>query len=261
MTNDLVLYLGVDHREQDALRVAEYSARMHASRALPIRQLDHLDLRRRNWFTRPWRIDETGQMWDERDGRPFSVQFSHSRFLTPLLAKQEGFEGWALFVDSDWLFLDDLYKILEEADSSKTVLVVPHEYAPTSTIKMDGVSQSRYQRKLWSALMLWNLNSKKLPTFEMVNEAEGSYLHRFDWLDDSDIGFVSESFHWIADASPTTAAGKYAEQVHKPLPINAVHFTSGIPTMAHRQATPFDTLWHSYHKSAQQEFADNLPNG
>ena len=242
MTN-LTYFIGVDHREPEALHVAESSARAYASKPLPIRHLEHLDLRRRNWFDRPWRIDETGQMWDERDGKPFSVQFSHSRFLTPLLAKQEGLEGWALFTDCDWLWLADPHKILEEVDPSKTVMVVPHEDEPTATVKMDNQIQSRYRRKLWSALMLWNLSSKKLPTVEMVNQADGGYLHRFEWLRDEDIGYLSESWHWIADASPTTVAGKYAETIHRPLPINAVHFTSGVPGMPDRQPTPFDDFY------------------
>jgi hypothetical protein len=244
MTN-FAYYIGVDHREPEALRVTESSARAYASKPLTIRHLEHMDLRRRQFFDRPWRICEDGTYLDERDGRPFSVQFSHSRFLTPLVALADGVTDWALFSDCDFLLLDDIWKILDEADPTKTVLVVPHNFNPTSTVKMDGQRQSRYNRKMWSALMLWNLKSKKLPTFEMVNSAPGSYLHGFQWLNDSDIGFLSEAWHWIPNYSPTTFDAIRAEEAYRPVPINAVHFTYGppLPGMVDREPTPFDEFW------------------
>jgi hypothetical protein len=243
--SNLTYYIGVDHREPDALRVCEASARAYASKPLEIGYLEHLNLRRRQMFDRPWRIAEDGCYWDERDGKPFSVQFSHTRFLAPLVALDEGREGWALFTDCDWFWLDDIHKIMKEADPSKTVMVVPHNFQPEATVKMDGQPQARYQRKLWSALVLWNLSSKKLPTLEMVNQASGNYLHRFGWLDDKDIGFLSESWHWLPNYSPTTDDGRKAEALNKPLPINAVHFTFGPPVeeMTDREATPFDKMW------------------
>ena len=243
--SNLVYYIGVDHREPEATAVTAASARAYASKPIEIGYLEHLDLRRRQFFDRPWRVCEDGTYLDERDGKPFSVQFSHTRFLTPLVARDEGHDGWALFTDCDWLWLDDIHKIMAEADPSKTVMVVPHNFQPTTTVKMDNQPQARYQRKLWSALMLWNLNSNKLPTMEMVNYADGSFLHGFRWLDNSDIGFLSESWHWVPNYSPTTEAGLAAEADNRVLPINAVHFTYGppVPGMTHREPTPFDQFW------------------
>jgi len=248
-------YIGVDHREPEALRVAESSVQAYASKPINIRHIEHMDLRRRQLFDRPWRICEDGSYLDERDGRPFSVQFSHSRFLTPIVAKQDGFTDWALFTDCDWLWLDDIYKLFREADPSKTVMVVPHRFDPQGTVKMDGQIQSRYNRKLWSALMLWNLKSDKLPTVEMVNMASGNRLHTFEWLQDSDIGFLSESWHWVPNYSPTTAAGQKAEEDNRHLPINAIHFTYGPPTpgMIHREPTPFDEFWTNEYRGAYND--------
>lgn len=254
---NLTYYIGVDHREPDALRVTEASARAYSSKPLEVGYLEHLDLRRRQLFDRPWRIAEDGTYWDDRDGRPFSVQFSHTRFLTPLVALDEGHSGWALFTDCDWLWLDDIQKIMKEADPSKTVMVVPHNFQPEAPVKMDGQPQSLYQRKLWSALMLWNLSSKKLPTIEMVNQASGNYLHRFGWLEDKDIGFLSESWHWVPNYSPTTDKGRETEALNKPIAINAVHFTFGppVPDMIHREYTPFDGMWrHELITSTRNRF-------
>lgn len=262
MTN-LVYYVGVDHREPDALAVTEFSARAYASKPLPIGRLEHNELRQRQLFDRPWRIDESGGYWDERDGKPFSVQFSHTRFLTPIVAKSDGHEDWALFSDSDWLHLADPYLVLNNLDETKTVYVVPHNFQPTAITKMDGRPQATYQRKLWSAFMLWNLKSKKLPTVEMVNAASGNYLHRFGWLDDTDIGFLSEAFHWVPNHSPTTDIAKTNLLNNLHTPINAVHFTFGPPVedMVNREVTAFDSLWRSHLKSALQEKADMASSG
>jgi hypothetical protein len=246
----LTYYIGVDHREPDATKVAEQSALAYASRPLQIKYLEHLQLRRNGWFDRPWRIDETGVMWDERDGKPFSTQFAHSRFLTPLLAQNDGRRGWALFTDADMMWLDDPFKMLKEADPNKTVMVVPHRYAPEAKIKMDGQPQSVYGRKLWSAVMLWNLERPRyFPTVEQVNHADGGQLHKFAWMPDSEIGFLSESWQWVPNTSPTTEAAKQREAEGRGCPINLVHFTAGIPGMADREPTGFDEIWTNELKS------------
>jgi len=243
----LPYYIGVDHREPDALAVTQHSALAFASRPISIEHLEHINLRRRQLFDRPWRIDESGGYWDERDGRPFSVQFSHSRFLTPVVAKADGYEDWALFTDCDWLWLNDPWKIMDEADPSKTVMIVPHNFDPKGTTKMDGRPQATYNRKLWSALMLWNLRSPKLPTVEMVNNASGNSLHTFSWLDDSDIGFLSESWHWVPNYSPTTDVSRELMERNQLPPIHAVHFTYGPPdaAMVNREKTAFDEFWRN----------------
>lgn len=244
--SNLAYYIGVDHREPDAVKVAESSARHFASSKLHIGHLEHLDLRRRQLFRRPWRIAEDGTYYDELDGKPFSVQFSHTRFLTPLVAKAEGHHGWALFTDCDWLWLENIEDMLREADDTKTVMVVPHRFEVTKSVKMDGQPQSAYNRKLWSALMLWNLNSPKLPTIDMVNMASGRYLHQFQWLDDKDIGFLSEKWHWVPNYSPTTEAAQIESSATPDgMPISGIHFTYGPPVagMTNRETTYFDSLW------------------
>lgn len=243
----LPYYIGHDHRLYEATFVAAESATaLSPAESLDIYLLEHLDLRRRHYFNRPWRIDESGQYWDERDGKPFSVQFSHSRFLTPILARDAGYREWALFSDSDFLWLDSPIQLLNEVDDSKTVWVVPHNYTPEGTFrKIDGCVQTRYNRKLWSALVLWNLRSKYLPTVEMVNEADGSFLHGFRWMPDSEIGFLSERWHWCPHISPTTPEAIEAEAANRPCPISAIHFTLSTPNMPDHKPTPFDNLWNS----------------
>lgn len=242
---ELAYYVGVDQREPDALTVTVNSAKEFVGNDVPIHELEHDALRKRQLFDRPWRIAEDGGYWDERDGKPFSTQFSHTRFLTPQIALADGYREWALFTDCDWLWLADPRGMLKEADPSKTVMVVPHKFEPSKPVKMDNRPQIRYNRKLWSALMLWNLKSKKLPTVEMVNSADGGYMHRFEWLEDEDIGFLSEAWHWVPNYSPTTDAALAVQANNKHTPINGVHFTYGPPSdnMIQREITPFDKFW------------------
>ncbi len=249
--SNIHLFIGHDHREADATAVATYSAKQFSSTPLTPRLLDHMHLRRQQYFDRPWRIDEGGVMWDERDGKPFSTQFSHSRFLTPLLARDEDLSGWALFTDCDVMFLGDVNDLLKSADASKTVMVVKHNYQPKSAVKMDGQPQASYNKKLWSAVMLWNLASKKLPTIEMVNHADGSFLHSFGWLDDSDIGELDEGWHWLPGHSPTSERAIARETEGFGTHINLVHFTTGIPGMADREPTGFDGMFKDFLKDAR----------
>lgn len=252
--SDLVYYLGVDHREMPAVYVAQNSALAYASKPLQIYYLEHLTLRRLQWFDRPWRISEDGVMYDERDGKPFSTQFAHTRFLTPILAKDAGYTGWALFTDCDWLWMDDPYKLLKYADPTKTVCVVKHNYQPSVTVKMDGQPQTQYNRKLWSALMLWNLQSNYLPTVEMVNMADGGFLHAFGWLPDDQIGEIPEEWHWCPGISPTTEKALADEANNKVSPISAIHFTLGVPGMPDRKPTPFDQFWKDELREYYQKY-------
>lgn len=241
--------VGHDHREWFATEIICKSAEQHSTGKVDIHLLDHMQLRHQGLFWRPWRIDEKGQYWDETDGKPFSTQFSHTRFLTPILGKKAGAK-WALFTDADMLWLDNPEKFLDYADDRYTVMVVPHNFKPTTEKKMDSMIQARYNRKLWSAVMLWNCRSPNIPTVEMVNEADGSFLHQFKWLKDEEIGFLPEEFHWIAEASPTIEdTPRFAEPV-------LVHYTLGVPhhSMKNRKETLYDKLW----QEAFDEFASTL---
>lgn len=235
-------FMGVDHREMEAARVCEFSAVSRSFGELKCHHLEHLSLREKGYFDRPWRITEEGQMYDERDGKPFSTQFSHTRFLTPILAKDMGLNGWVLFTDCDWLWQESPLELFKLADPTKTVMVVKHNYNPTVSVKMDGQKQSAYNRKLWSALTLWNLDAPYLPTREMVNHADGGFLHRFEWIPDERIGSLPEEWHWLPGDSPTTE-----EATGHPVVTKGIHFTLGVPlpSMTNRKATSYDFLWET----------------
>jgi lipopolysaccharide biosynthesis glycosyltransferase len=96
--------------------------------------------------------DRRGGIYDLPSNAPCSTDFAISRFLVPKLAQT----GWALFVDSDVVFMDDVAQLFEQADANKAVMVVKHSQPETGDKKMDGQTQTHYARKNWSSVMLWN---------------------------------------------------------------------------------------------------------
>src|ERR1043166_5361236 len=212
------LYIGFDPREAGAFAVAKHSARKHLMSPIPIRGLVLSELREAGLYHRPTLV-QSGRMYDVISEHPMATEFAISRFLTPLIAER----GWALFTDCDVLFRRDLTKIFNEIDGEKAVYVVKHRHEPEPGIKMDGQMQSRYARKNWSSVCLWNCDhpANKRLTVEMINEVPGRDLHRYSWLRDEEIGELHPKWNWLVGNS----APLEDEEPH------IVHFTDGIPTM------------------------------
>lgn len=237
--------IGYDPREHEAYQVCEASIRRHASRPVRIVKLDQTELRNDGLYDRPYRVDETGQMWDERDKRPFSVAFSFTRFLVPFIAS-----GPALFVDCDFVFRRDVGELFDLFDPRFAVQVVKHHHAPAKTMKMDGISQGLYARKNWSSCVLWNTghHGHHALTTHAVNTWAGRDLHAFKWLADCYIGSLPEAWNWLADASPTCGG--------TPDDIAAIHYTSGGPWFEHLRDCPLAEVWLNERRMMLREMAE-----
>ena len=211
------VYVGYDSREPEASDVAISSLVRHSSIPVNVRELKERPLRHAGLYWRKWRA-ENGQKFDLSDGKPFSTEFSFSRFLVPALMM---WEGWALFVDADWLFRADIAELLPELDNKYAVMVCQQHYQPKDGMKMDGQRQEAYHRKNWSSFMAFNCShpSNKLLTPQVVNEEPGSWLHGFGWLENSEIGNLTHQWNWIDGTTSGEALG--------------VHFTMGGPNFPH----------------------------
>ena len=98
MTNNV--YIGWDDREITAYNVCAYSMKRRVKKPVNIIPLKHRELRKSDYFRRPWLTEATtGHRIDLIDGKKFSTEFSHTRFLVPAL---QGHQGWALLKDRDW---------------------------------------------------------------------------------------------------------------------------------------------------------------
>ena len=113
-----------------------------------------------------------------------STDFSLSRFLVPYLCK---FEGFAIFSDCDMVVRDDLAKLWAWRDEKYAVRCVKHTHIPKEETKFLGQTQTKYEKKNWSSVMLFNNAKCKALTREYVNTASGLDLHQFKWLDSEEL--------------------------------------------------------------------------
>ena len=226
---DIHVFIGYDPTQDLAWDVCARSIKTTSSSFVNIIKLDALELRRKGLFDRTWQVEgDSGRWLDLKDGRPFSTTFAHSRFIVPEYARYLGIRGddVAIFVDSDFVFLDDIHKILADCPKWRDfpVSVVKHNYTSTHKEKMVHAPQTNYPMKLWSSLMMFNLQHPK--TYikrSQVNCEDGSWLHSFSWLSPSEIGNIPESWNFIPD---------HSEERIKQRDIKAIHFTEGTPLMA-----------------------------
>lgn len=223
----LNIFIGYDERQDLAYRVCKNSIEQSASRPVTIYPLKHRELREIGLLKREWKIQSDGHTVDLGDGRPFSTNFAFSRFLVPAYSKYLGTRGSdvSIFVDSDFVFLRDLYQLLDEVDiSEKPVWCVHHDYKPSNAVKMDNQVQVNYNKKLWSSFMVFNMQHPSCgPSIGDVNEKHGSWLHGFEWLKSNDqIGQLHEGWNTIPG---------HTDKRIKQNDIRAIHFTEGTPLM------------------------------
>jgi hypothetical protein len=211
------IFVGYDPREAEAFAVCRHSLRRHMPN-VPVHAVVLDEVRAAGLYRRPTSIRD-GRMWDDISEAPCSTQFAVSRFLTPILAKTR----LALFMDCDVMARASLADLFAqaEADSSKAIWCVQHQHEPPPGIKMDGQQQTRYARKNWSSVVLWNCEHKAngALTVEMINRVPGRDLHRFSWLKDDEIGSLHPSYNYLVGHT------KLADGSEPRL----VHFTEGGP--------------------------------
>ena len=224
------VFVGYDTREDIAYQVCKHSLESR-NKNVEVRPLKQNELREQGWYSRP--IDKLA-----------STEFTFTRFLVPELCN---FDGWALFCDSDIIFIEDIKELFDQADNKYAVMCAQHDYTPKEGVKMDGQTQTVYPRKNWSSVVLFNCGhpSNKKLDLNLVNNPEitGSYLHRFSWLDDSEIGQISHEWNWLTD---------WYEEGKDGSP-KALHYTEGGPWFENYR----NCGWHSTWKIELQEMMNN----
>lgn len=170
-----------------------------------------------------------------------SNDFIYSRFLTPYL---NNFEGWAIFADGDMICQSDIRELWDLRDESKALLVVKHDYLTKTNRKYLGNINENYPRKNWSSLILWNCAHPKhsILTPDFISNQSGQFLHRFSWLDDSDIGDLPKEWNWLALEYPINNSAKI------------IHYTLGTPCFKEYRNTDMAEIWCDTHKRALQGF-------
>jgi hypothetical protein len=222
------VFIGYDPREDTAYQVCRESLARQSSIWLDIQPIKQSEMR------------ERGIYWREKDALS-STEFSFTRFLAPYLA---GYEGWAIFMDCDFLWRGDIAEIEQYMNPAYAVCVVKHNYEPKETTKMDGQVQTRYPRKNWSSFMLINCGHRSVKDnlkIEDVNNQMGMYLHQMMWAGD-DIGELPIKFNYLE--------GWYTKD-DEPNPLG-VHFTRGGPWFKDYVDVEYGREWVEAFKSFYQ---------
>lgn len=163
------VFIGYDSAEAVAFSVLSRS--IHARASAPV-------------AVSPVMLSQLGGVFDRPHNALQSTEFSFSRFLVPWLAD---YEGWALFMDCDMLMLDDAAALWKLRDERFAVQVVKHAHVPKEDVKFLGHTQTKYEKKNWSSVMLMNCARCKALTPQYVNTASGLELHQFKWLESEDL--------------------------------------------------------------------------
>ena len=194
------IFIGFDERETVAWHVLAHSILARSSEPVS--------------FV-PLALNNLGKlMWREKNPLQ-STDFSFSRFLTPHLSNHE---GWSLFMDCDMLARADFAQVFALADDRYAVMVAKHDYTPRDAVKFEGHVQTKYEKKNWSSVVLFNNARCRALTPEFVNTASGLELHQFKWLtSDEEIGALPLEWNWLVGEYDFNPDAKVA------------HFTRGGP--------------------------------
>jgi len=231
------VYLGFDPRELLAFAVSRASVlAVTPPGTIDLCSLSLAALQQQGLYTRPLSMKD-GSLWDDRSDAPMSTEFAISRFFVPLLCD---YHGWAIFLDGDVLARRSLANLLALADPQYAVQVVQHPPLSSPAVKKVGQLQTRYLRKNWSSVMLFNCGhpAHQRVTRDLLNTAPGRDLHRFCWLEDAEIGAVPPVWNYLAGISP-------------PMDDPAiVHYTLGTPQLPGHAQDPFAAEWFGYARQA-----------
>jgi len=215
------IYIGYDRKETVAYHVLSHSILTRAQQPVAIAPINRENIKPHFWRKR---------------GEYDSTDFSNSRFIVPHL---QDFEGFAIFMDCDMLCRTDISRLWEQRhrmrEEGKAVLVKKHDHQPTEEEKFLGAKQTKYKRKNWSSLILFDCNRCRQLTRHIVNTiTPGLWLHQFDWLADEEIGEIEGNWNLLID---------YDEyDPESPL----VHFTKGGPWHGYNDVDYVKEWWWEY---------------
>lgn len=159
-----------------------------------------------------------------------SNDFIYSRFLVPAMMD---YVGHAIYLDGDMLVKDDIAKLWNLRSYMVAAQVVKHEYKTKASSKYLGASNENYPRKNWSSVILWNCGhyGNRHLTPSSVERMKGSELHRFGWLDDSQVGELPLEWNWLET------------EYDKNDQARLVHYTLGTPCFPEYRDTDTSDEW------------------
>ena len=220
----LQIYIGYDPRESVAFYTLAHSISRRSSVPISVAPLVQSQLK---------------GLYRRARGPTESTEFSLTRFLVPALSE---YRGWSVFMDCDMLCRANIAELAAytERHPEKAVLVCKHDYVPKTERKFLDQVQTKYARKNWSSLMIFNNERCRSLGVDYVNTASGLDLHRFAWLDDGAIGELPLEWNWLV--------GEYA---YNPA-ARIVHFTIGGPYFDAYRDCDYAGEWFAEYESMRR---------
>lgn len=177
----------------------------------------------------------------QRDG---TNAFIFSRYLVPAMCD---YEGWAIFADGDMALTTDIIELWNYQSEylDKAVCVVKHDYKTRHPKKYLGTplesANVDYPRKNWSSVILWNCAhpSNRILTHDYVASAKPQEIHRFSWLEDTQIGELPPEWNYLVGEQAPASAALY-------------HYTLGVPGLKHYRDDYGSWHWHKSLASSLQ---------
>jgi lipopolysaccharide biosynthesis glycosyltransferase len=138
--------------------------------------------------------------------------FTYSRFLVPWL---QGFQGWALFMDSDVLVLGDVAELFANANDKYALMVVKNP-----------------KRFEWASVILYNCAhpANRVLTPDFVQDEKNS-LFKFEWLGEDQVGSLPREWNHLV--------GYDAERSDAKL----IHYTMGVPAYPETMMCEYAKPW------------------
>lgn len=212
------IFIGYDEKEAVAYHVLSHSIITRTSCPVSITPIKRETLK---------------GIFNRERGKYDSTDFAISRFLVPYLCN---YDGWAVFMDCDMLCRADVSELAQymtlHTRWSQAVHVVKHDYTPKSENKFLGQQQTKYKKKNWSSMMIFNNALCRNLTPEYVNSAPGLDLHQFNWTTEDKIGSLPKEWNYlVGEENQTDGYPKL------------IHYTQGGPWFEEYKNTPLSFLW------------------
>jgi lipopolysaccharide biosynthesis glycosyltransferase len=208
------VFIGYDDNETIGYHVLANSIMRHASQPVAITPIVKRHMQ--SFYTRERSIIE-------------STDFSFTRFLVPYLSE---YQGWSVFMDCDMLMTADIAELWAMRDDKFAVMCVKHDYVVRDDVKFLSAVQTKYEKKNWSSVMLFNNSQCTTLTPEVVASETGLFLHQFRWLSGDDrIGNLPMTWNYLVGEMTMPGTPKL------------IHYTLGTPCFESYRECEHAELW------------------
>jgi hypothetical protein len=198
----LRIFIGYDHRQAVSYNVLQFSIFRRCSKPVAITPL----------FLQTLPLTRTGL-----------TPFTYSRFLVPWLC---GYQGWALFLDLDYLCLADMAELFRFTDDRYAVMV------------------SKNAKKFeWASMMMFNCGhpANQMLTPDYVQDPQRCTApHAIDWVPEELVGDLPREWNHLVGYDPPREDAKL------------VHYTQGMPVFEETSGSEYTEEWKAEHAKTNQ---------